>query len=93
MKIVINTVYGGFSLSEQALEKYFARKNILDEDFYADMIPRDDPVLVEIVEELGPAANGSHAELKIVEVPDEVNWFIDNYDGIEWVSERHRTWR
>jgi hypothetical protein len=93
MKIVINTCHGGFGLSDPALEKYFRRKNILDEDFCVDSILRNDPVLVEIVEEMGSSANGKFSDLKIVEVPDDVNWFIDDYDGYEWVAERHRTWR
>lgn len=54
---------------------------------------RDDPDLVAIVEELGQAAWGAHAALKVVEVPDGVQWQIEEYDGVEWVSETHRTWR
>jgi hypothetical protein len=53
---------------------------------------RDDPLLVQVVEELGAAASGSCADLKVVEVPDGVDWTIDEYDGNEWVAERHRTW-
>jgi len=30
--------------------------------------------------------------LKIVEVPDDANWYIAEYDGLEHVAERHRTW-
>ena len=37
-------------------------------------------------------ANGNHADLKIVEIPANVEWQIDEYDGAEWVSEKHRTW-
>lgn len=55
-------------------------------------IARDDPVLVQVVKELGDRANGSHAELKVVEIPADVNWRIEEYDGSEWVAEIHRTW-
>ena len=55
-------------------------------------IDRYDPDLVEVVERMGKAANGPHAELGVVEVPDDVDWEIDDYDGSEWVAERHRTW-
>jgi hypothetical protein len=55
-------------------------------------IKRDDPVLVQVVKELGSVANGSHAELKVVSVPADVEWEIDEYDGLEWVAEKHRTW-
>lgn len=53
---------------------------------------RDDPVLVQVVEELGEKANGEFASLRIVEIPDDIDWVIEEYDGREWVSESHRTW-
>jgi hypothetical protein len=60
--------------------------------FYDRDLARDDPDLVAVVEELGNQANGRHAELKVVDIPDDVNWCIEEYDGREWVAERHRTW-
>jgi len=55
-------------------------------------IARDDPALVQVVEELGAAAADQFAELRIAEVPDDVKWCIDEYDGQEWVAEVHRKW-
>ena len=55
-------------------------------------IARDDANLVSVVLELGEAANGRCAELKVVEIPDDVEWQIEEYDGLEWVAEKHRTW-
>jgi hypothetical protein len=55
-------------------------------------IPRDDPDLVRVVEELGEKANGRCANLAVVDVPDDVSWYIDEYDGSESVEERHRSW-
>jgi len=55
-------------------------------------IPRDDLDLVSVVTELGEDADGSCANLSIVEVPDDVDWQIDEYDGSEWIAEKHRTW-
>jgi hypothetical protein len=55
-------------------------------------IPRDDPALVQLVEELGAAAADGYSELRIADVPDGVQWFIEEYDGKEWVAEKHRTW-
>jgi len=55
-------------------------------------IPRDDPALVQVVEELGEKANGNYASLQVVEVPDDVSWEIDDYDGNERIAESHRTW-
>ncbi len=53
---------------------------------------RADDGLVAVVEELGVDANGGHASLKIVEIPEDVDWEIKEYDGNEWVAETHRTW-
>jgi hypothetical protein len=53
---------------------------------------RSDPFLIQVVEEMGDKANGWAAELRIVDIPDEVEWEIEEYDGIEWVAEKHRTW-
>jgi hypothetical protein len=49
--------------------------------------------LVEVVEKLGDAAYGFTANLKTVEIPEDVDWCIEENDGLEWVSEKHRTWR
>ena len=56
------------------------------------LIPRDDEKLVRVVEELRHEANGHCAELKVVTIPDEVKWEILKTDGMEHVSEVHRTW-
>ena len=54
---------------------------------------RTDPVLIEVVKELKKKANGRCAELKVIEIPDEVNYTIEEYDGIEHIAQVHRTWR
>ncbi len=79
----------GLTLEEtRALTAAYAAQTLADSD-----IARDDPVLVQVVEELGTAANGKHAELKVVEIPDDVLWGIDGYDdGSETVREQHRSW-
>jgi hypothetical protein len=53
---------------------------------------RSHPMLIRVVEELGEAANGMHAKLAIVEIPDGVEFEIGEYDGVEHVAEVHRTW-
>ena len=60
--------------------------------FWDHNIDRDDPALIAVVKEMGPKANGDHADLKIVEIPANVEWQINDYDGVEWVAEKHRTW-
>jgi hypothetical protein len=78
-------------------EKYnmihYYKDEIKQENYFYDRdIDRADPALVQVVEEFGERADGRYSELKVVEVPEEVNWYIEEYDGLEWVAERHRTW-
>lgn len=73
-------------------ERYGPLIKVNGKIWYSSDISRDDPVLVSVVRELGDKANGDFAELKIVEIPANVNWQIDEYDGREWVAEAHRTW-
>jgi hypothetical protein len=91
-QVVINDCYGGFSLSDRAIKEYKNLAGITDNDFHDRTIPRDDPYLVKIVRDLGMSANGSCANLKIVEIPGDVSWHVAEYDGAEWVAEDHRTW-
>ena len=90
MKIVINRCFGGFGLSEVALNRY--KQETGKDHVYDWEILRDDPVLVSIVEELTEDSWGAYSELAIVEVPAGVEWEIAEYDGTEWVAETHRTW-
>jgi hypothetical protein len=55
-------------------------------------IARNDPILVDIVRQLGSKADGKFAKLKVVEIPADVKWRIAEYDGSEWIEEVHRTW-
>jgi len=73
-------------------ERYGPMIMVNGKHWYDKDINRDDPVLVALVNELGKAANGEHARLKVVRIPADVDWQIDDYDGKEWISERHRTW-
>lgn len=53
---------------------------------------RTDEDLIYVVEKLGEKANGSCASLEVIEIPDDVNWEIDDYDGNESIHEQHRRW-
>ena len=74
--VVINDCYGGFGLSDRALAEYKKMAGITDPDFYEREIPRDDPYLVKVVKEMGMTANGRHANLKIVEIPADIEWLV-----------------
>ena len=60
--------------------------------FFCQELDRDDPVLIEVIEQLGKKSNGDFAELKIVQVPDDIDWEISEYDGKEHVRQRSRSW-
>ena len=90
MKVVINSCYGGFGLSDNALDMYKQLSNKYE--IYDFELDRTDPVLIQIVETLGAEANGRFAKLLVVEIPDDIKWEIAEYDGIESVEEVHRSW-
>lgn len=144
MKIVINKCFGGFGLSEKAVDEligkcshveliepieyyggpgsryYEANKERLSPDAWRESYERDlndqglrltrfhdgkvisdkhsddanrtCPAMVEAVERLGSAASGPLANLKVVQIPDDVEFEISEYDGQEHVAEAHRTW-
>ena len=74
-----NNVY----ISSEDFKKY---NLFLDEDF------REDKTLIEVVEELGEKANSMYSNLKIVEIPDNLDYVIDDYDGIETLHQKVQEW-
>jgi hypothetical protein len=65
-------------------------------DCFLNRNNRNHPLLVKVVEELGgghrTGASGRFANLKVVEIPDGIEYEIDEYDGFETIREKHRTW-
>ena len=98
MQVVINTKVGGyFALSKDAIE--YIQKKIKDKDqkksvgSYAFEQDRSNSILIEVVKKLKDKANGKNTILKIVEIPDDIEWQIFAINGEEWIAEKHRTWR
>jgi len=52
----------------------------------SETIERHDPALVQVVEEMGKAADGWRAQLTVMEIPDGVDYIIRDYNGKEWVA-------
>jgi hypothetical protein len=93
VKVVVNTRFGGFGVSEAGICQYEAYSGLKRQDVCQhEPAFRACPHLVRVVEEMGRKADGPFAELAVVEVPDEVQWEIAEYDGKEWVAEAHRRW-
>jgi len=94
-KLVINRCFGGFGLSRDAAYELARRKGwtLREEDGYIlvgdghdqvdDLVSRDDPDLIDVVETMGRAASGVSADLRVVEVVLNVD--ILNTDGREKV--------
>lgn len=61
-------------------------------NLYLDSGRRDDPILIEVVEELGKKASGSYGNLVVVEIPDGMDYVIDDYDGVETLHENVKVW-
>jgi len=67
------------------LNHYYLNEKKDGNYFHVNYIERNDPALVEVVNELGKKADGYCAKLKIVEIPDDFKWTIEGYDGREWI--------
>lgn len=90
MKVIINTDFGGFGLSDKALALYEERTGHKIAKYASGTEYREDPVMISIVEELGEEANNKYSDLEVVEIPDGYNYDIDYYDGLEHIILRIR---
>lgn len=98
MKVIVNKSFGGAGLSEEAIDMIVDNPNFqydlsegtegllwklknLDGHYY-----RTNQVIINVIETLGEEANGNHANLVIAEIPDNVEWEVYNYDGLETIE-------
>jgi len=81
-KIVYNACFGGFGLSDKAVERY---RELTGQVADRWNINRADPALVQVVEELDDEANTRFSDLRIVDIPAGTKYRIDEYDGNESV--------
>ena len=84
--IMYNTCYGGFSVSNSAIEEY-RRQCPEAQEVSCYSVERHDPVMVGIVQRMGERANGQCAKINLKEISAEYLGFyeIDAYDGMEHV--------
>lgn len=90
---VLEIPYNDIPIKDLTLEQQQEQTEYMD-NIYLTTQPTDrtDPLLVQVVEELGRRANGSFASLEVVEIPDDIRWYINEYDGQETIEEDHRSW-
>ncbi len=60
--------------------------------FYCREMDRSDDALVRTVERLGTLANAGHTNLRIVAVPDNVDWEVRSVHGYEYVTDGKKIW-
>ena len=94
-KVVINRCYGGFGISEEAVNWLRERGVPAEKAYVVETLSwrpahcalhRHDPLLVECVETLGQAASGDCANLEVVEI-DQPLYRISEYDGAESIEQ------
>lgn len=87
MKVLYNTCYGGFNFSKQFVEEFNKRhpdrvKKL--EEWHEERIDRN---IIALFEEKGSDwSSGVCAKLDVEEIPDDVEFHIREYDGMEGVA-------
>ena len=76
MTFILNKCYGGWSISDFAMEQLGLDSN------YPDMDEVDEKKLAELIKEYGSEkCSGHSAKLKVIEIPDNVtDWDIEDYE-------------
>ena len=92
--IVICCSHAGFKLHPSTIEAYCKSRAIpgpgnVEHCLNIYDIKRDDPLLVALVRTM----EKDNKRLKVVTIPADIDWRINDYDGEEWVEESHRVWR
>jgi hypothetical protein len=89
-KVMINTCYGAFSVSDEAVRHYMEANPPSDAEdtnlFLNQDVSRTDPLMISIIEAMGAAANGHGANILIVDVPAGTKYRIREYDGVEFIE-------
>tara|TARA_R100000750_G_C2343733_1_gene95361 strand:- start:1496 stop:2005 length:510 start_codon:yes stop_codon:yes gene_type:complete len=84
-KIVFNTSYGGFTIPDFLLERLRKLTGDPGVDKRYFNANRDNPYLVQAVEELDEKTRKKYS-LDIEELPADAEWTIAEYDGLETVE-------
>jgi hypothetical protein len=86
MRVVINDCYGGWRISNKANKLYTLRKTNNSSNYLSK---RNDPILIQIYNELGDEFNGGrYSKIGIEKIPKkyENHYYISEYDGLEKVE-------
>lgn len=98
MEVVINKCYGGFGISKALAKELKIKSTYIDNDTFKIKSDnynayRTNKKLIAAIKKVGLAkANGEFSDLSIVEIPDDIDFYIDDYDGMESIHEKHKSW-
>lgn len=82
-KVVINTCFGSFGLSKKAIARLTELGVVYDSEYdYSYDMKRHDPLLLQVVEELGHEAGADYSKLMVEEISSPL-YIIREYDGRE----------
>lgn len=99
-KVAINCDWGGFSLTTDILARVIELQGLgigtevngldrTNEYYLSEYSNRTNAALCQAI--LEAKAKGTNGSLRVVEVPEGVEFVIEDYDGCETVEEVHRT--
>lgn len=71
-------------------QKKESNKKYSDASYDLSDLPRDDEIIIKIIETLWDEASSRFSKIKIVEIPDDIEWEISEYDWYETLCEKHR---
>lgn len=78
------------TLTLEEKQEYNKRYDI--HSFNVRDMDRHDPLLIQLVEELGEEVNTRYSNLQIIEIPDDADYVIEEYYGLENIAEKCRKW-
>lgn len=99
MKIIINKGSVPFKFSQLALSKLKQLGFKINNKEGNYKIPyfsldeyRTDKKVINALEQLGVTAGYEYVRFKIVEIPDDIEWYIDVRNNEESIHEKHKVW-
>ena len=94
MNVSLNKTYGGYSLSKTAIK--LCKDRGLANICYSNVeCFREDPIVIQVIKELGKNANDECSKLCIVTIPTIYKdiYSIEEYDGWETINLNHSNYQ
>lgn len=79
------TLFKNYFIKDMGDNIEISNEDYKKHNLYLNDEHRLDPILIEVIEELGDKASGRFGGLEVVEIPDNCYYKIDEYDGVETI--------